>query len=60
VGAFTDANGNQRSIAFAMYGVDDGWMLVDVNGDGNYTSDVDMIFAMYGNTNIPVMSDFIF
>lgn len=60
IGAFTDANGNQRSIAFAMYGVDDGWMMVDVNGDGNYTSDVDMIFAMYGNTNIPVMSDFIF
>ena len=60
IGVFTDAGGNQRSIAFAMYGVDDGWMLVDVNGDGNYTSDVDMIFAMYGNTNIPVMSDFIF
>jgi len=60
IGVFSDAGGNQRSIAFAMYGVDDGWMLVDVNGDGNYTSDVDMIFAMYGNTNIPVMSDFIF
>lgn len=60
VGVFSDANGNQRSLAFAMFGVDDGWMLVDVNGDGNYSSDVDMIFAMYGNTAIPVMSDFIF
>jgi len=59
VGVFND-NGTMRSIAFAMYGVDDGWMLVDVNGDGDYTSDVDMIFSMYGNTNIPVMSDFIF
>ncbi len=59
VGVFND-NGTQRSLAFAMYGVDDGWMLVDVNGDGNYSSDVDMIFSMYGNTAIPVMSDFIF
>jgi hypothetical protein len=59
IGVFND-NGTQRSIAFAMYGVDDGWMLVDVNGDGNYASDVDMIFSMYGNTAIPVMSDFIF
>ncbi len=59
VGVFND-NGTQRSIAFAMYGVDDGWMLVDVNGDGNYSSGTDMIFSMYNNTAIPVMSDFIF
>lgn len=59
VGVFND-NGVNRSLAFAMYGVDDGWMLVDVNGDGNYTSGTDMAFAMYGNTAIPVMSDFIF
>lgn len=59
VGVFND-NGVQRSIAFAMYGVDDGWMLVDANGDGNYTSGSDMIFSMYGNNQIPVMSDFIF
>ncbi|SFD33619.1 DUF4214 domain-containing protein [Massilia yuzhufengensis] len=59
VGVFND-NGTMRSIAFAMYGVDDGWMLVDVNGDGDYTSGTDMIFSMYGNTAIPVMSDFIF
>lgn len=59
VGVFND-NGVNRSVAFAMYGVDDGWMMVDVNGDGNYTSSTDMIFSMYGNTQIPVMSDFIF
>lgn len=59
IGVFND-NGTNRSIAFAMWGVDDGWMLVDVDGDGNYTSGTDMVFAMYGNTAIPVMSDFIF
>lgn len=58
-GVFND-NGVNRSLAFAMYGEDDGWMLVDVNGDGNYTSGTDMVFAMYGNTAMPVMSDFIF
>lgn len=59
VGVFND-NGVNRSVAFAMYGVDDGWMLIDVNGDGNYTSGTDMVFATSGNTAIPVMSDFIF
>ncbi|GAB3379562.1 DUF4214 domain-containing protein [Massilia agri] len=53
-------NGVDRSIAFAMYGEDDGWMLVDVNGDGNYTSGTDMAFAMYGNTSMPGVADFIF
>lgn len=59
VGVFND-NGVNRSLAFAMWGEDDGWMLVDVNGDGNYTSGTDMIFTMYGNTAVPVVSDFIF
>jgi hypothetical protein len=59
VGVFNDGSVN-RSIAFAMHGVDDGFMLVDTNGDGNYTAGTDMIFNMYGNTAIPVMSDFIF
>ena len=59
VGVFND-NGVNRSLAFGMWGEDDGWMLVDVNGDGNYTSGTDMVFAMYGDTAIPVMSDFIF
>lgn len=59
IDVFND-NGVDRSIAFAMYGEDDGWMMVDVNGDGNYTSGTDMIFAMYGNTAMPVMSDFVF
>jgi hypothetical protein len=59
VGVFNDGAAN-RSIAFAMYGVDDGFMLVDTNGDGNYTGGTDLIFSMYGNTAIPVMSDFIF
>ena len=58
-GVFND-NGVNRSVAFAMYGEDDGWMLVDVNGDGNFNSGTDMVFAMYGNTAMPVMSDFIF
>lgn len=58
-GVFND-NGVNRSVAFAMYGEDDGWMLVDVNGDGNFNSGTDMAFAMYGNTAMPVMSDFIF
>lgn len=58
-GVFSD-NGVNRSVAFAMYGEDDGWMLVDVNGDGNFNSGTDMAFAMYGNTAMPVMSDFIF
>lgn len=59
IDVFND-NGVDRSIAFAMYGEDDGWMLVDVNGDGNYTSGTDMAFAMYGTTAVPVISDFIF
>ncbi|QOY94166.1 DUF4214 domain-containing protein [Massilia sp. UMI-21] len=59
VGVFND-NGTNRSVAFAMWGAKDGWMLVDVNGDGNYTSDTDMVFAMYGTTGVPTMSDFIF
>jgi hypothetical protein len=59
VGVFNDGGVN-RSIAFAMWGVDDGWMMVDTNGDGNYTDGTDMIFAMYGDTAIPTVSDFIF
>ena len=59
VGAFNDGVAN-RSIAFAMYGVDDGFMLVDTNGDGNYTGGTDLLFSMYGDTAIPVISDFIF
>jgi len=49
VGFFNDGNTN-RSLAFGNFGGNDGYMFVDVDGDGNFNSGVDMLFLMYGNT----------
>lgn len=59
VGVFND-NGVNRSLLWAKYGSDDGFMLVDTNGDGNYTDGTDMLFDMNGYVAAPVLSDFIF
>ena len=54
---FFNAGGANRSLAFANHGGNDGFLMVDVNGDGNYTAGVDMIMNMYGNTGALVLSD---
>ena len=59
VGVFND-NGVNRSLLFAQYGSDDGFMLVDSNGDGNYTDGVDMLIDMINYAASPAVSDFIF
>ncbi|HEU4853028.1 MAG TPA: DUF4214 domain-containing protein [Telluria sp.] len=56
VGFFNDG-GTNRSLAFASHGGNDGWLMVDANGDGNYTAGVDMIINTYGNTSTLLLSD---
>lgn len=59
VGVFND-HGVNRSLLFAQYSTDDGFMLVDTNGDGNYTDGVDMLIDMINYAASPAVSDFIF
>lgn len=56
IGFFNDG-GTNRSLAFANHGGNDGFLMVDVNGDGNYTAGVDMIMNMYGNSGALLLSD---
>lgn len=56
IGFFNDG-GTNRSLAFASHGGNDGWLLVDANGDGNYTAGVDMIVNTYGNTDVLKLTD---
>lgn len=56
IGFFNDG-GTNRSLAFANHGGNDGFLMVDVNADGNYTAGVDTIMNMYGNSAALLLSD---
>ena len=56
---FNDGGVN-RSLLWAKYGSDDGFLLVDANGDGNYTDGTDMLIDMNGYAATVALSDFIF
>jgi hypothetical protein len=56
LGFFNDG-GIKRSLAFADHGGGDGYLMVDVNGDGNYTGGVDMIVHLVGNGSAPKITD---
>ncbi len=58
IGFFNDG-GTNRSLAFMGHGENDGYVMVDVNADGNYTGGVDMIFHMYGNPEALKLTDFL-
>lgn len=59
VGVFNEGGVN-RSLLWAKYGSDDGFLLVDANGDGNYTDGTDMLIDMNGYAATVALSDFIF
>lgn len=56
IGFFNDG-GIKRSLAFAGHGGGDGYLMIDVDGDGNYTGGVDMIVHLVGNTSAPKIAD---
>lgn len=55
---FFDDGGVKRSLAFADHG-GGGYLMVDVDGDGNYTGGVDLIVGLVGNTGAPRIADFL-
>lgn len=57
-GFFNDG-GTNRSLAFGNFGGNDGYLMVDVNGDGNFTDGTDLVILMYGNTGALKVTDFI-
>ncbi|MCA1245230.1 DUF4214 domain-containing protein [Massilia sp. MS-15] len=57
-GFFNDG-GTNRSLAFGSFGDEDGYLFVDIDGDGNFNGGVDMVFLMYGNTGAPSVADFV-
>lgn len=59
IGVFNDGGVN-RSLLWAKYGSDDGFLLVDANADGNYTSGTDMLIDMNGYAATVALGDFIF
>lgn len=56
---FFHEGGTKRSLAFGRIDNGDGYVMVDVNADGNFTGGTDMIFLMYGSAAELKLTDFI-